>query len=307
MVLSIIELKLLLEDEAHKAIALAPAKIKRFVGQAYKKVQMILNTLPPNKPATAVCINELEITQHMKDKLLDLIQKYKTNLPALIKERKHTRTLLTELTSVLGIGEKKAHELIEKGLKSVSQLLTPEWQNKISIETRLILKHKPVRVIPYEIIAKDLQPRLEFDGAILVGSFRRKKASSRDLDILLKGTDKKALDKYINQLKTRFTNVWIYANGVDRVSAIVDLRGKKYKVDVFRTAPDTYYSQLLYSTGSKEFNVRMRGKAKRMGMLLNQKGLFSLKSGKKLNKINDDERKLFELVGMRYLTPQERI
>jgi DNA polymerase (family 10) len=59
---------------------------------------------------------------------------------------------------------------------------------------------------------------------------------------------------------------------------------------------------MLYSTGSKENNIRMRAKAKSQGLLLNQYGLF--KKGEKINL--KTEKDYYDYLGMKYLEPHER-
>ena len=78
---------------------------------------------------------------------------------------------------------------------------------------------------------------------------------------------------------------------------------KIYKIDVFRTSIEDQIPMLLYSTGSKEFNIVMRGKAKKLGYLLNQKGLF--KKGEKVDNLTS-EKDYFDILGMAYQEPRER-
>ena len=80
----------------------------------------------------------------------------------------------------------------------------------------------------------------------------------------------------------------------------------KYKLDIFRASGDTYYSNLLYSTGPKEFNIKTRSKAKQMGYLLNQNGLFKESDKKKINLPQDDEKKILSYIKLQYLSPENR-
>jgi DNA polymerase/3'-5' exonuclease PolX len=65
---------------------------------------------------------------------------------------------------------------------------------------------------------------------------------------------------------------------------------------------------LLYATGSGRFNIRMRATAKRLGYLLNQRGLYKKVSSTVLRRIPVvSERALFKKLGMKYLAPNERL
>ena len=66
---------------------------------------------------------------------------------------------------------------------------------------------------------------------------------------------------------------------------------------------ESYYSAILYFTGSKEHNIKMREKAKHMGHTLNEWGL--IKANKSRFKITS-EKDLFDIVNIDYLEPEDR-
>ena len=74
-------------------------------------------------------------------------------------------------------------------------------------------------------------------------------------------------------------------------------------VDIRIVDEESWFPSLIYFTGSKNFNLRMRAKAKYMGFKLNEYGLFD-KSGKRM-KIRD-EKDIFDILGMKYLEPEDR-
>ena len=65
---------------------------------------------------------------------------------------------------------------------------------------------------------------------------------------------------------------------------------------------ESYYTALVYFTGSKEFNINMRQKAKKMGYILNRYGLY--KNNKKIP-INS-EKELFEKLKIKFILPKDR-
>ena len=75
------------------------------------------------------------------------------------------------------------------------------------------------------------------------------------------------------------------------------------KIDIRVVKPESFFTALLYFTGSYEFNERMRGAAKRMGYKLNEYGLY--KNNKQIKNIS--EKDVFDILGMKYLDPVDRI
>ncbi len=73
-------------------------------------------------------------------------------------------------------------------------------------------------------------------------------------------------------------------------------------MDIFIANSKNYYSMLLYTTGSKDYNVKTRAAARKHGLLLNQEGLFD-KAGKKINKPTDTETEILKYIGMNYTPP----
>jgi DNA polymerase (family 10) len=299
------DLKLLFSAEIDK-VKENKQPTTRFIVQAYKRVLAeINNSLVDDELISREKICGLDLTAHMKEKLIKLMKR---------KPRANGKKekLMMDLESLMGIGAKKARELVANGLTDINQLQQKKWFDQLNADTQLMLSHKPLRKIPREAIAK-IEDRLVGFGhksvkhIQLVGSFRRCKPFSKDIDVLFCAEPGGALDEYIEYLKRKFRS-YVYSRGPDKVSLIIQpARGTpelKYKVDIFRSDPDSYHTNLLYSTGSKEFNIKMRARAKKMGYLLNQTGLY--KNGVRVNSPSDTEEKLFEYLGMDWREPADR-
>jgi DNA polymerase/3'-5' exonuclease PolX len=280
-----------------------------FIISAYNNVLTELNnTFKPNENITDDKINNTNLTTKMKNKLIELLKlKITKKMETEIKSLHKHAMLKKDLDSLLGIGEKKANKLIEKGLTNIKQLHLKKWFSQLNTDTQMILVHNPLRYIPHDDIAKIEKIFTNFGkDIVLVGSYRRNKPFSRDIDILFKQTTN-TIDKFIKYLEKKFNNIWIYANGDDKVSFIFCPHSDtniKYKADIFISSENTFYSNLLYTTGSKNHNIKMRAKARKMGYLLNQNGIF--KNGKKINKPQDKEEELFKILDMPYVEPHER-
>lgn len=79
--------------------------------------------------------------------------------------------------------------------------------------------------------------------------------------------------------------------------------GGKIQVDVLISARPDFESQLLFQTGSAEFNVRQRGIAKSLGLKLSNYGLIDPAANIVVART---EREIFARLGMEYLEPEKR-
>jgi DNA polymerase/3'-5' exonuclease PolX len=274
-----------------------------FIIRAYSLVLKQLNDhFHSNDVISSSKINSLHITQHMKDKLIKLLNTKIESDPMMKKKLLHN-----ELRRIIGIGPQKATDLIEQGLKSIKQLKQSKWWNQLNTDTQTALSTQPLRRIPHNEIKK-IEPLLtKFTGAkiILVGSYRRKMPSSKDIDVMLVSENSTMMGKYLKYLEKKIPHIYLYSKGGDKMSLVLEFDElKKYKMDVFRTHPDFYWSHLLYSTGSKANNIRMRTQAKRYGYLLNQNGLW--KNGERVLGPNANEHAYFKTIGMEYIPPEKR-
>lgn len=281
----------------------------QFRVRAYLSVIKYLNdNFEPIENITTRKIYETSLTVHMKNKLTTLLKK-RISQGSLVAKK----MLFNEIRNIIGIGDKKARDLIASGLTSIKQLQQPKWQKLLNTDTKVVLKIAPLRRIPYEQIA-NIESILKgnnknaIPGAkiILVGSYRRHMLYSKDIDIMLISKKHDALDKYLQYLQNNISKVYLYSKGNDKMSLVLQIDShRKFKADVFLAKPEVQYSMLLYSTGSKNLNVRMRGRAKQIGYILNQNGLFD-KTGKRIISSKAKEISYFNVLNMKYLKPDDR-
>ena len=76
-----------------------------------------------------------------------------------------------------------------------------------------------------------------------------------------------------------------------------------FRFDIEFVPKNEYASALLYFTGSQNFNIMMRQDAKKQGFTLNQHGLYNNKG---LVIHAKKEKEIFELLGLKYISPQMR-
>ncbi len=308
----------------------------RFILTAYNNVlDKLRANYSDNEMVTAKKIEELELTKYMTNKLIDLSTKTISKKESdTFKQNAKINNLKYELSNIMGLGTKKINELIDQGLTKISQLHKKKYMNMLNLDTQMDILYKPRHYVPYQEIKKveslltsfkrpDLRgvPN-EMKLPVITGSFARKKEVIGDIDILYLSRYENDIDRYLDFLSKALNGkIWVYLRGPDKVSFIFEVPKSyssfnsdntkdspdpiRYKADIFIANIDNYYSMLLYSIGSKNFNIRMRAHARKLGLLLNQNGIF--KNGKKINTSKDNEKKLFEILQMDYVLPKDRI
>jgi DNA polymerase/3'-5' exonuclease PolX len=268
-----------------------------FQKNAYLRVIKTLENSASDN-VTMASIRALDLTKHMKDKLCGILR----DPPKMTREDR----LMSKLLDVHGLSREKASKLIKDGLRSVNDLRDSKWP--ITTATRTYVTYLPNRKLQHSKL-RQVEAMLP-TYMIMVGSYRRKKEYSRDIDILI-------LDKYAGTVLHDLSEIFdihILSKGPSKISAIVqatsaDSTSKSaafMKIDVFITNKKTYVPMLLYLTGSKDFNTKMRQAAKSMGMTLNQYGLFYVATGQHVLKQSATERDYFSALGISYLKPEDR-
>lgn len=234
-----------------------------------------------------------------------------------------------ELMKIFGIGRVKAYELYtEHNIKSIKDL-------KAAIKEGIIdLPNNIIKGIKYIDIIKTKIPRSEMDDIYsylikigikfnndmdvrMCGSYRREKEFCNDIDIIIshpdiitKGQAKKSdmmknfiifleNDNFIVDSFTSESTPTKYM-GICRLSKKNLIR----RIDIRFIPQESYFTALLYFTGSGEFNQRMRAVALSMGYTLNEYRL--LDNNDKILPI-DSEEDIFTYLNMEYLLPRERI
>ena len=109
------------------------------------------------------------------------------------------------------------------------------------------------------------------------GSLRRGRETVGDLDLLVTGPDPSpALDRFV-----QFPRVHeVLGRGGNKASAKVGLEG--IQVDVRALPVESFGAAMQYFTGSKDHNVALRQRALRMGLTLNEYGLFRLETNERI-------------------------
>jgi DNA polymerase (family X) len=146
-----------------------------------------------------------------------------------------------------------------------------------------------------------LRERCDLERIEIAGSVRRWRETIGDVDIVVAS----AKAAPIMAAFTAAPSVErVVAHGETKSSVVVD-RGLQIDLRVVR--PDQFGAAMMYFTGSKDHNVRMRGIALKRKLLLNEYGLFKVgeeKAGKPIASRTEEE--VFAALGMDWIPPELR-
>lgn len=235
--------------------------------------------------------------------------------------------LLEDLEEIYGIGRTTAYKLFkEHKIKDIEDLKRRIFNKEIEVSENIIKGLKYINNLDINIPRTDIEEIHEFLLDVLLeldpklfgticGSFRRLKPTSGDVDFIFIHDD---YEKKDSRLRLNF--IELVVNKLIEKKFIIDSLTKldvetKYmgifvwkdskprRIDIRFIPTESYYSAILYFTGSKDFNRKMRLIAIAMDLTLNEYGLFDL-NGKML-RVNS-EKGIFDLLNMEYITPDKR-
>jgi DNA polymerase/3'-5' exonuclease PolX len=235
-------------------------------------------------------------------------------LPILDEERQllQQHRAMSVFMDIYGVGEKKAESIINEGIYTIDELKK---------HTDLLNDKQRIGLAYYDDILKRI-PRKEIDAyntlfrkyygenMEIVGSYRRGKPDSGDIDVILTGN----ANDYVNLIDVLIEKkviLEVLSRGPTKCLVVAKLPRHKIarRVDFLFTSDDAYPFALLYFTGSKEFNTEMRERALRMGYTLNEHGFSKMegrKKGAKVDKVFSSEEEIFDFLKMKYKDPCDR-
>ena len=221
-------------------------------------------------------------------------------------------TALETFRGIYGVGPKKAEELVAAGYTTLASLRAAAAK-----EPKLLTKNQCLGLQYYEDIQERI-PRSEMDAhsavlmaakpagleGMVVGSYRRGRPDSGDIDMIVRTTA--PLATYVDILKARGYLTDVLAQGESKCLAICRLvGGKARRLDLLVASPEAYPFSVLYFTGSDGFNVEMRRKAQERGFTLNEHALTHVRTGKTVGGVRS-ERDIFAALKIAFREPTER-
>jgi DNA polymerase/3'-5' exonuclease PolX len=258
----------------------------------------------------------------------EILKKGKLSEIKITKNTEKYLKFIEDLEEVIGIGRKKAYELFKHyNIKSVAQLKEKYEKGEIELPGNIIkgleyvdkIKDK----IPHDDISEleevltdmtlEISPKL---FGIVCGSYRRNKPTSNDIDFIIVHSDfrtkkdienskKNYLEIFITKLKEKniIVDSLTSENVPTKYMGICNLKGILRRIDIRFMPFNSYYTAILYFTGSKDTNTKMRQIALSMDYTLNEYGLYD-ENDKEIPIASEKE--VFDILGMEYLTPEQR-
>lgn len=136
------------------------------------------------------------------------------------------------------------------------------------------------------------------------GSLRRMKETVGDLDILVAEADEKKSTKIMDHFVKYEDVKSVIARGPTKTSVILE---SGIQSDLRVIDEKIFGAALHYFTGSKDHNVAIRDRAKRMGLKISEYGVFEIikKRGKEEEKLigGKTEEEIFKAVGLPFIEP----
>jgi len=235
-----------------------------------------------------------------------------------------------ELEQVFGIGRVKAIELINVyNIKNVNELKQAVKNKKIDLPENIImgLKYYGIykqniprsEVLEYDLLLHKILKKIDKHLiGVICGSYRRLAKESNDIDLLLVHPNINTINhvhqsnillKIVDQLKKE--NIIIDSltdpDFATKFMGFCKLNNNVRRIDIRFMPYESYYTALLYFTGSGDFNRKMRLLAIQLDYKLNEYGLYKILKNDKYKKIPiTSEKDVFDYLGMEYLEPQFR-
>lgn len=227
-----------------------------------------------------------------------------------------------DLLNVDDLGPKRVREIEQAlGIRTVAELIDAAEKGKLRklprfselLEKKILesAKRSATRVKRFprveivddvEVLLKTLKKIPDIEEAEAAGSFRRKKETVGDVDILLavkKSSDALAA-KISDAIKALPIVERVVASGSTRIA--FDLKSG-LRTDIRIVSLKEWGSALLYFTGSKEHNITLRRRAIDLGLKLNEYGLFK---GEKVIASRTEE-EIYKALGLEWVEPEKRV
>jgi DNA polymerase (family 10) len=196
-----------------------------------------------------------------------------------------------KLRDVPGFGEKSEQNIL-KAIESFKRLIGRFLLQNVEVAAEALQEH----IAKAGKAAESVTP---------AGSLRRGKETIGDLDLLVTLADGFTSQKHVDALAEhilKFPGIdQTLAHGENKVSFTLK---NGLQVDVRLLKKENFGAALLYFTGSREHNVRLRGRANEMGWTLNEYQLATLKGEKRIAGRTEEE--IYNKLKLDYVEPELR-
>jgi DNA polymerase (family 10) len=286
--------------------------------RAYRRASQNIDGL--SKDVAALSPEELEAIPGIGKDLAGKIREYlATGKIAKHEElKKEIPEGVLELLRVPGLGPKKAKQFYDQlKIKSVDELedaikkgrlsglpgIQKKTEENILQGIELIKRGSDRRLLGRVLpLAEDIVAKMKdaapVDKIEVAGSIRRWKETVRDIDIL---TTSKHPEKVMDAFVKLPHVSRVLAHGETKSSIITD---DGIQVDLRVVEADSFGAALLYFTGSKQHNIKMREMAVRAGLKINEYGVFKEPEGKRIGGRSEEE--MYKALKLPLIPPELR-
>jgi|AntRauTorckE6833_2_1112554.scaffolds.fasta_scaffold01192_3 DNA polymerase/3'-5' exonuclease PolX len=283
------------------------AEIYMILGDEFRAIAYLRVIRNINKSKDV--LETLGVGKSIKEKILEI---KKTGKLRYLEDLRKNPLLakIKKLRKLKGFSKKKIILLIEKyNISSPKDIKKLNKEGKIKLNNSQLLGLKYANDLLRDIPRKEitligrLLRKIILEKIEIVGSYRRKKQFSGDIDILVISDISKILLKISESKDIKI--VGTFMEGMQKFSGLIKTKYSPFvrQIDILSVKKENYIPALLYFTGSGLFNRKMRLIAKEKGYKLNEKELSY--KGRKVKDIKS-EREIFNILGIDYLPPEKR-
>jgi DNA polymerase (family 10) len=193
-----------------------------------------------------------------------------------------------------------------RGLSERTEQMILEGIARLERREGRLLLHRAKAII--DELAGGLLDVLDVDRIVPAGSFRRRRETIGDIDLLAETDDpERTVDVFVNLPSVEA----VIGRGPHK--AAVRLGGRGPQVDLMLMRPEEAGTYLIHFTGSKEHNVRLRARARDMGWSLSEYGFQKIDEDGEPVRGPDAELRTFPteaeayaFLGLPYIEPELR-
>lgn len=201
------------------------------------------------------------------------------------------------------------------GLKGIGEKKIESIKQGIALRAQAAQRMGIVDALP---IAESLVARLrelkQVKQAEIAGSLRRRRETIGDVDLIC-SLAASSLGAEVSAAFVTFPEVQRILGQGNTKASVLTVGG--LQVDLRIVPVENFGAALLYFTGSKDHNVKLRGRAQDMGLTLNEWGLYKLDEYDKATKktaeaptakavASRSEADVYEKLGLTYIEPEMR-
>jgi DNA polymerase (family 10) len=188
-----------------------------------------------------------------------------------------------KLTKLPGMGEQKVRNILE-GIQ-----LWRQQQGRVPLHIALAIAER---------IVAQLRELPQVEQILPAGSLRRWKETVGDLDILVATRDSEpVMERFVKLPEVQK----VLAHGTTKSSVLM---ADNLQVDLRAVNPESFGAASQYFTGSKAHNIALRNRALKLGLTINEYGVFREATGEKV--AGETEEGVYEVVGLLWIPPELR-